>query len=159
MAVKTLELRQHRQVTGMLVVSGAKMGCVLQVTLGFTYPREIKLRRRDIAGERQTLAGRILPRYLPSQQLDLRPICAVGVQGNAQSMTPRIAGDPSFAAISLRPRALERVVAIGCDPGNAGHDYNFTFYFNNTPGRPLPTAGWIIVHVLFLIKSSKTIFQ
>jgi len=74
----------------MLVVSGAKIGCVLQVAFGDAYPRQIKLRSRDVAGERQALAISILTRKLPRQQLDLGPKCTSAEQGPAQSMTPRI---------------------------------------------------------------------
>src|SRR5258706_88554 len=70
-AFEPLELRQRGPVTRMLVGSRAKIGFVLQVALGDAYPREIKLRSRDIAGERQALAGRILARKLPRQCLDL----------------------------------------------------------------------------------------
>jgi hypothetical protein len=74
-----------------LGVSGAKIGCVLQVALGDAYPREIKLRRRDIASERQALATSILARNLPRQRLDVRCKSAFAEQRPAQSMALRIA--------------------------------------------------------------------
>ena len=75
----------------MLRVSGAEIGCILQVALGRPYPREIKLRSRDVAGKRQAFATRIRTRNFPRQGLNVWRIYAFAEQGPAQSMTSRIA--------------------------------------------------------------------
>jgi hypothetical protein len=89
--VEPPELRQHGHVTRMLIVSGTKTGCVLHVALGDTYPNQIKLRTRNVAGERQALATSTLTHNLPRQPLDFGAISAFAEQGTAQSATPRIA--------------------------------------------------------------------
>ena len=142
----------------MFVISSTKIGRVLQVALGRAYPLEIKLRRRDVAGERQALAGRIPACNLPRQLLDLGRTCAFA--GTAQSMTPRIACDPGLAGRSpawcglesrvlgpralgprvLGPHALPRMGPIGHDPGDTGHYNCFAFCFNDTTSRPPPDS-------------------